>query len=148
MQIVSGADFDAAELCRHVKKVEDCKRLLKDSRNETRAAKGFAKQIVKVRSGFVVSEAVLYKENVLTVLRRQVTLGFPQDVLFSSQNVSKHDEHPVAALYGKDTERNVRKKVVGSASRDVWYGTVLKAGTCGGLLLVGYRFTRARRRRF
>lgn len=118
-QLTFDANFGAGELCRHGTGVDDCKALLENSRADALAAKGFEKIIVRTRSGSAVSTAVLYKNDVLAVLRRQMTIGLSQDVVFSLLTVPKHIGHPIAALHGQGTEKGVREKATGLARRDV-----------------------------
>lgn len=86
----------------------------------------FAKNTVRVRSGFSLSEAVPYKKDVLTVSRRQMTIGVSQDVFFNLQGVRQHFLHLVAALHGRDTDRSLLKKVVRSARREVRWNSERK----------------------
>lgn len=59
IQLVFDWTFDAEMLLWHVKKLEDCKRLLEDNWDSTRAAEGFAKRIVKTESDYLVSRVFL-----------------------------------------------------------------------------------------
>lgn len=84
MQIVFDANFNAGGRRRHVKKAGDCRRLSENSRDEARAAEGFAKEIAGARSGSLVPRVVLCKENVFAALRTQIMKGLSQDVFLSS----------------------------------------------------------------
>lgn len=53
-----------------MKSFDDCKQLLEDSTDETVAAKGCAKEIVRAGNGSSLSEAFLYQKDDLAVLRR------------------------------------------------------------------------------
>lgn len=102
IQVVAFASFDARKLLRLVKKVDDCKSLLEDSSDETLAAEGFAKKILKTGRPLSRLGAFLYRKVVSAVLRRQTTMALSQDVFFSSQGDSKHIGNPAAALYRQD----------------------------------------------
>lgn len=96
-----------------MKENDDCKWLLESSREEVMAAKGSAEKIMRIGSVSVTSGAVLYRTDVLAVLQRQITMNLSQGVLLSSQNVPSHAGHSGAALYGQDTEKKVRERVMG-----------------------------------
>lgn len=107
VQLFSEAKHDARQLSLHMKKVDNCRRLLKDSREERLTVGGFGKKTVKAESGFLVSNAVLYRMGVLVVLWKKATTVLSQDLLFSSQDVPKLVENPVAALHGPKKEKRV-----------------------------------------
>lgn len=86
-RLISGADLDADENPCHVEKINCCKRILHERRDEELAADGFAKEIVKQGRALSASGAVLCKKNVLAVLRRQRAVRSWQRVLFSSPDV-------------------------------------------------------------
>lgn len=50
-------------------------------------------------------------------------MDLSQDVFSSSQSVPNHVGNPVAALHRRETEREVRKRVMGSAREDVLWST-------------------------
>lgn len=62
IQLVSGANFDAGELHRHVKRVEVCKRLLVHSNEGALAVESFLKKIIRTGSGSSVSRAAFQKK--------------------------------------------------------------------------------------
>lgn len=37
LRVVSDANYDASKLCRHVRRIDECKRILKDSRDKEQA---------------------------------------------------------------------------------------------------------------
>lgn len=80
---LSGANYGAVELHRHLNGADECKRPLKGSRSKALAAKCFAGNNVKIGNDSSAPEAVLYKKDVLAVLQRQLTMDLSQDV-FSS----------------------------------------------------------------
>lgn len=61
IQIISDGNFDANELWRHVKRIDDCKRILDDSRDKEVAKECFTKKSAN-RSRSSVSEAESYKK--------------------------------------------------------------------------------------
>lgn len=122
-EVVFDSDFDAEEGRRHVKEVYDYTRLLKDSRNEALAGEGLARETVQNGKCFPVPKVVSYRKDVLAVLRSQIKMSSPQDVLCSSQDVPKHAGHSVDSLHRRDTKRKVLERVTGSAGRDVWWST-------------------------
>lgn len=75
------------------------------------AAKGFAKKIVRVESGFSVPGAFQYHIVFLAVLRRQMTIGFLQNVFSNPHGVPRQVEHSLVALRGQSTERRVRGRL-------------------------------------
>lgn len=103
-----------------MKRVGYCKRLLEDSRDITLAAKSFVERILRIKSGSSISGAVLYKKNVLEVLRGSTTMDLSQDLFFSSRVVPRPVEHPVATLHRQDGQRRARKRLMMSAWRDMW----------------------------
>lgn len=63
-----------------MKEAKDCKQLLRTSRGEALASEDFAKKTVRAASGSSVSEAALYKKDVLAALRIQMLMSLSQDV--------------------------------------------------------------------
>lgn len=82
-QLVSDASFDALKLRRLVKGVDDCKRLLKSSREKALTAEGSGTENVAIGSGSSLSKAAPSKDDVLAVVRKQMTMGLSQN-LFSA----------------------------------------------------------------
>lgn len=78
-QIVSKANYDTEKLRPHVKIADDCERLLECRADKAFAEEGMAETILRAGSASSVSGAVLYRENVLGAVRKQMTTGFSQN---------------------------------------------------------------------
>lgn len=104
IQLASNANPDAAELRLHGNGADDCRSLLEDSRDEAPAVEGFAKEVVRTRGDYPASEAVLYKNDFLAVLRRQMRMSLTQDVFFSLHDDLKHFGRPLSPLHRLDTD--------------------------------------------
>lgn len=50
-------------------------------------------------------------------------MGLWEDVFFSSQNVSKLEGHPAAALDERDTEKRIQKKAMRSAKSEMGWNS-------------------------
>lgn len=122
IQLVSENRFDVGDLRWHVKRIHDCERLLEDSKNETLAAKGYAKKIVRTGRGSSASGAILYRKDVLAILRKQIMMGLSQSVIFTSQDVPRHVGHLVTALRGQRAEKEPEKRME-LARRNVWWNS-------------------------
>lgn len=83
VRITSNANLDAGEIRRHINRAPDCKLALDNSMNWSIAGEFFEKIFVQSGGDSSASEAVLYKKNVLVVLRRQVAVSSWKD-LFST----------------------------------------------------------------
>lgn len=83
---------------------------MEDSRGEALAAKRFPQKVVRIETGLSVRGAVLYETNVSAVFRRKMALDLSQKMFFSSQGVLKLVKHPVAALYGQNTQWRVQER--------------------------------------
>lgn len=72
IQVASSSIFDPGELRLPVKEVEDCRRVLENSKGAALAAEGFAKLAVRTGSGPSMSGGTIYQKVVLAALRRQM----------------------------------------------------------------------------
>lgn len=78
LQIVFRSDFNANELQRHVRGVEDCARLVAAGEDDTLSKRGFTKEILPSGNGCGTSGVAFYKKNVCSVLREQVSVCRPE----------------------------------------------------------------------
>lgn len=92
----SGADA----LCRHVKGIDQCRRILNSTRDKNLVGDGFPKETVKIDNGSSVVGAVLDGKNASATSRRQMKMSSPQNVIFSLQAVLKQTKHPLGTLQG------------------------------------------------
>lgn len=99
VRLVSDAKFQTSKLCQYMKKTDDCKRILDDSKSEKRPGQGSIKKFFEIESGLLVSGAVLYKKDALAVLRRQMAMPSSQDALFSSQEFGEKTRHLTDMLH-------------------------------------------------
>lgn len=74
-----------------MKEVDDCKRVLEESRDGELSGKDFKKENVIGESGPSVSLAVLYRRDALAVSRKHMAISFLHDVLFQLAERSKRD---------------------------------------------------------
>lgn len=123
IRLVLDANFDAEELCRHVKRTDGCKPVLNDIKGEELAEESFKKKIVKIGSLSSVLGAVLHKKDFLALLRRQAAMSSSQVVFSSSQHVPEGTVHAFGTLHGQSTQRKVSDRVTASGSRERWWSS-------------------------
>lgn len=80
--LVSGANFDAGEICWHMKEVDDSKQMLDEYGDEKLSGGGSTNEIVKRRGRSSVSAAELYRKDALAVLLRHMPMSSLQDMFF------------------------------------------------------------------
>lgn len=119
MGIILDADFDAKELGRHVKGLDDCERIVGNSNEDVLSKEGFTKEVLRAGSGSCISQATLYKKDVVSVLREQMWRSGSGSVYFSSGDVPAGTAHPVSTKFGKEIERKVRERVMRSPKSEV-----------------------------
>lgn len=116
IRLISNGTFD--ELPWRAKDTGDCRRFLDDTEMTTYLKRDSQKRIVRTGSWSSVSGAVLYRKNVLTVLRRRMATGSSQDVFFSSQDAWKGTELVAGTLHGQ-TQTKMHGTVMASCSSDL-----------------------------
>lgn len=117
--LVSDATSDASELCRHVKRVDKCKRILDDIRDADQAEEGFPKKIVKVER----ARHHLKRGCTERTLWRFTETDADELVArraFSAQDVSGKIGNPIATLHRQNTQTKVRESLMASRSSEVW----------------------------
>lgn len=119
--LVSDANYDARELCRHMKAVDDCKRILDDSKHEILNREGLGKVTVKKGRVPSASGALMYVKTFLAVIRRQMATSSSPDVFFMSQDVMEGILHSVQLLHGQDAQKKMRERVMAPKERDVCF---------------------------
>lgn len=82
--LAATGNFDAAQLRRHVKRVEGSEQISEDSKDRDSVEKSLTEKTVKSGGRSSVSGAVLYVTNIVGVLRKKMGMGLSQDVVFSS----------------------------------------------------------------
>lgn len=139
-ELVSKANLDKSELRRQVQRVDDSERTLDRSTAIAIVGEDFAKEPLKAESESSASEAVLYKENVLAVLRQQTARCWSQNVLISWRNMLKGTRGPFSTLRGQNRQREVRERVLASRSGEVWWKSELNQLPSWFVELIRIRF--------
>lgn len=103
--------------------VNDCKRILDDSRDEALAEQSSTRKTVRSESGSSVSVPLLCRNDVLSVLRRQMAISSSQDLFSRSPSVQKETRHSAHTLYGHSTIRKMQKSMMESGSCDLWWNS-------------------------
>lgn len=103
VQLASDRKFDKGKLSRHVKRLDDWKRILVDNRDEYLAGDGLTKEIVIGGRISAVSGSVVYKKKSLMVSRQLMAVRSLQDVLLSPQDVPESVRHSFDMLHAEST---------------------------------------------
>lgn len=112
--------FDAGNLFRHVKKTDDCKRILHSNRSENPGEEGLIREIVRSGSDLspIWSSAVL--EESFSGSTETNGDGLVGERAVSLQDVPEGTGQTSGTLYSQMTHRKLEERVMASKSRDVW----------------------------
>lgn len=87
VRLIYDLSFDAFELCWHVKRSDEYKRISGDSWANKIAVQDSARKVVRSESCLSVSEAVLNEKIVLTDFWKEMAMDSSQDLFWSPQDV-------------------------------------------------------------